>query len=134
MTRQCRVSCPYCGEAARLVTGRELYPHRPDLRSKRFWMCGPCEAWVGCHENSPRHAPLGRLANAELRALKSRVHAAFDPLWQRRLMTRRQAYRWLADALGIALNECHVGMFDPERCRRALELLEVKHKALGLAP
>lgn len=44
------VICDYCGNKAAQVTGRKIYPHRPDLFSLRFWHCEPCKAWVGCHK------------------------------------------------------------------------------------
>lgn len=110
------VECPYCGSRASNVTGADIYPHRPDLASKRFFACNPCGAWVGCH---PDGKPLGRLANAELRRAKQYVHAAFDPLWRGRKMSRSGAYAWLARALNISTAECHIGMFDVERCRAA---------------
>lgn len=34
--KEIMVSCPYCGERAKLVTGKDLYPHRPDLYAKPF--------------------------------------------------------------------------------------------------
>lgn len=117
------VTCSYCGVDAKLVTGDVIYPHRPDLRTKRFWHCAPCDAYVGTHANSPNAAPLGRLANAELRLLKQKVHALFDPLWQGRGTSRTDCYRWLAEAMGIPKRECHIGMFTPERCRAALAVL-----------
>lgn len=111
--------CPYCEAMSELVTGERVYPHRPDLAKKFFYLCEDCDAYVGCHPNSRR--PLGRLANAELRRWKRRVHAALDPLWKRGSMNRSEAYEWLAGALGIPQRECHVGMFDVETCRRAVE-------------
>lgn len=62
-----KVVCDYCGADAKLVTGDVIYPHRHDLRARRFWQCVPCDAYVGTHANSLNHHPLGRLANAELR-------------------------------------------------------------------
>jgi hypothetical protein len=112
--------CPYCGAPSQLTTGRTIYPHRPDLAEKKFYECRPCEAYVGCHPGTDR--PLGRLANAELRRWKQRVHAAFDPHWRHshEPYARSRAYRRLADDLGIPASECHTGMFDVERCRAAL--------------
>ena len=124
-----RVTCDYCGVDAKLVTGDVIYPHRLDLRAKRFWHCAPCDAYVGTHENSPQAAPLGRLANSELRALKQQVHAAFDPLWRGHGTSRTECYRWLARAMGIPSRECHIGMFNPQRCRDAIAVL-----AAGLRP
>lgn len=118
------VLCPYCNSNARLVTGAEIYPHRKDLGLKKFWLCRPCDAYVGCHPvgNGDGTKPLGRLANAELRGLKQDVHRVFDPLWQNGSQKRKDAYRYLADHLGIPYADCHVGMFDAELCRRAIEI------------
>lgn len=111
------VICDYCGNKAALVTGRKIYPHRPDLFPLWFWHCEPCKAWVGCHKNSDAQ-PLGRLANAELRLAKSAAHRDFDPLWKSGEMTRKQAYQWLSNQLGIPADSCHIGMFDVETCQR----------------
>lgn len=118
-------TCPYCTGAAALVTGADIYPHRPDLGGKKFWACMPCDAYVGCHPPAKVKGggfddgtvPLGRLANAELRGLKQRAHAAFDPLWKSNAMTRNTAYAWLASALGTKPSETHIGMFDEAQCR-----------------
>ena len=115
------IDCYYCQQPAKLVGGDVIYPHRPDLASKRFHHCAPCGAYVGCHPGTTK--PLGILAKAELRALKSRVHAAFDPIWRGKTMRRSEAYRWLADGIGIPATECHVGMFSEERCKAALKFL-----------
>ncbi len=112
------VSCDYCGEHAELVTGRDVYPHRPDLARVRLYRCEPCGAHVGCHRGTKK--PLGRLANASLRAAKMRAHAAFDPLWRGGTMRRGEAYAWLAKALGIDIRDCHIGMFDEETCARVV--------------
>jgi hypothetical protein len=122
------VTCPYCDNAAELVTGAEIYPHRPDLAALRFWRCAPCDAYVGCHKKNKKYGqdgtqPLGRLANAELRRAKSRVHRIFDPIWKNGSMTRREAYTWLAGRLNIPVEQCHVGMFDVPMCDRAISLI-----------
>lgn len=109
------VICDYCGEAARLTTGREVYPHRPDLHGKSFYVCTPCDARVGCHPGTTN--ALGRMANMELRLAKMAAHAAFDPLWKTGRMKRKAAYKRLAEVLGIPAAGCHIGMFDLETCR-----------------
>jgi hypothetical protein len=123
--------CQYCKQPAELVGGDVIYPHRPDLAGKKFWHCAPCRAYVGCHPGTTKH--LGLLANAELRKLKSHVHTAFDPLWRHHGMTRAQAYLWLAEGLGIDRRQCHVGMFNEERCRAALVFLS-SHQSSGTNP
>lgn len=115
------LTCPYCGATAVLVTGREVYPHRPDLYGKAFWRCGPCDAWVGCYPGTTN--PMGRLADAELRRAKQNAHAAFDPLWRRGVYpSRTAAYQWLASQLGIHPRDCHIGMFDAPRCLEVTRL------------
>lgn len=115
------VMCPYCHSPATLVSGDVIYPHHGILHGLRFWQCAPCDAYVGVHKNSPNAAPMGRLANAELRAMKVRAHAVFDPLWRTEGMTRREAYAWAADALGISSKQMHIGKFDVESCRRLID-------------
>jgi hypothetical protein len=120
--------CPYCSQNSERTTGSVMYPHRPDLAGKVIYRCVPCDAWVGCHTGTDN--PLGRLANAELRAAKQAAHAAFDPLWKakrdrqgiKQKSARGAGYRWLADQLGVPYEHCHIGMFDVEQCRRVIEL------------
>jgi len=114
--------CPYCGEKAKMVGGKEIYPHRPDLYQLNFYQCAPCDAYVGCHKTGDGKQPLGRLANAELRKAKSAAHAAFDPMWKDGKKKRGSAYAWLSDQLGIDKRDCHIGMFDVETCRRVVEI------------
>jgi len=117
-----KVVCPYCKRAARLVTGDALYRNRPDLAGLFFWLCAPCDAYVGTHNNSPDHKPLGRLANAELRDARKETHAFFDQLWRNGKMTRSAAYLWLAEQLNLPAKKCHIGDFDLPLCRKTIRL------------
>lgn len=114
--------CPYCEDTSALVGGDIIYPHRPDLYSKRFYLCEPCNAYVGCHPGTKK--PLGRLANAQLRQAKMDAHRAFDPIWKEGNTSRSEAYTWLAGKLGIPEEECHIGMFDVHRCRQVVTICE----------
>ena len=115
--------CPYCGMRAKRANGCDLYPHRPDLWKKKFVVCFPCDARVGCHANGD---PLGELANAELRSIRIKAHAAFDPKWKQGGMSRSKAYRWLSKQLGIRFEDTHIGMFDMDQCQRVIEVCESK--------
>lgn len=137
--RTLQVTCPYCRDAAKLVDGRAIYPHRPDLSSKQFWQCKPCGAYVGCHAAGVGQGdgtkPLGRLADAELRKAKKDAHFAFDGLWlnsPNRRRARGAAYAWLADAMGLTADECHIGEMDAQQCRRVFQLV-LARKAAGTA-
>lgn len=108
-----------------------IYPRRVDLATLKFWSCAPCRAYVGCHKAgahmfingkkvvSDGTTPLGRLADADLRTAKQKAHAAFDPLWthdENRSKARKREYKWLANALGINPDDCHIGEFDLDQC------------------
>lgn len=117
------IECPYCRHDAFRVTGDIVYPNRPDLSSKRFFLCYPCNAYVGCHADGK---PLGRIANASLRRMKMKAHEAFDPKWKSGEMSRSGAYRWLAETLGMKLKHCHIGMFDERLCQLVIDVCNGK--------
>lgn len=129
------VICGYCSGQAKYLPSSEAVYNGRDYGP--VWVCWPCEAWVGCH---PDGAPLGRLANKELRRAKMAAHAAFDPLWQHfrsaypqgrgrapfkvlRRIARNRAYSWLSEQLGIPGDQCHIGMFDLEQCQRVIAVI-----------
>jgi len=114
------VLCPYCEKPSQVVGGNVIYPHRSDLYRLNFWHCAPCEAYVGCHKGSK--APLGRLANAELRKAKKDAHDAFDPLWRLGGFSRDEAYLTLARAMQLDPKDCHIGMFDMDQCKKVIEI------------
>lgn len=117
------VICPYCGQPAQLTDSAEVYG---GVSYGNIWLCRPCGARVGTHKHDGQ-TPLGTLADAPLRALRMKVHEAFDPLWKRDPEPRGARLRWylkLAAALEIDLSDCHIAMFDDEMCRRSLESIE----------
>lgn len=105
-----------CGGELALTDGREIYPHRPDLFTRRFWICRPCMAYVGCHPGTTR--PLGQPAGPALRQARIRAHAALDPLWQSGWMSRNDVYRELSGILGY---EVHVAQSNEQQCERIIE-------------
>lgn len=121
------MTCPYCGSEAKLTDSGKIYS-----RSYGWaWVCArypQCDSYVGCHPGTAE--PLGRLADATLRKAKQEAHTAFDPLWKGRVardrcskkQARNSAYRWLAKQLGISKDDCHIGQFDVETCRRVVEI------------
>lgn len=120
--------CIECGEVSRLVDGRTIYPHRPDLYHKWFYLCR-CGAYCGCHGETKDS--LGYPCNGVTRRARSAAHAAFDPLWQRNglnKMSRREAYAWLAGALEIDPEQCHIGMMDLETATKVPALVAERLK------
>lgn len=107
-------TCPDCGKAGELVTGRDVYPHRKDLWGRLLWQCAPCGTRVSCHPGSKR--PLGDMAGESLRHMRGRAHSWFDKLWQEGYMKRNRAYKWLAKAMNIDKDDCHIAQFNENQC------------------
>ncbi|MCK5307099.1 MAG: hypothetical protein KAJ73_00675 [Zetaproteobacteria bacterium] len=125
-------TCPYCRKPAELKNSAIVYGKSYGM----IWICMPCRAWVGVHKNSKNFAPLGRLADRELRYWKKKTHAAFDPLWARKQLkdncsrteARKAGYKWLAGELSIPVSDCHIGHFDVPLCQSAIQLCrEITH-------
>lgn len=136
-----KISPPICcvcksGARVRLTDGAEIYPHRPDLAEKSIWKCDGCTGYVGCHPGTNK--PLGTPADEATRNARMQLHnKRVDPLWHwadrcglytpenisaRRRIRRSARYRvyaFLADRLGLTVDNCHIGMFDLDTCRRA---------------
>lgn len=85
-----------------------------------IFTCPHCNAAVGCHPNTLR--PLGPLAPAHIRALRAKAHFALDPLWESGLMSRDNAYKWLAKELGLDVDSCHIVQLDRRQLTQAILL------------
>lgn len=102
------------------------------------WGCSVEGCTVVCwggHTSSP--------ADYETRQARHRCHELFDPIWQdeqgpfsrghrpnKRGVRRHRAYRWLADQMGLDINDTHFGLFTLEQCERAIatiKSLEICH-------
>ena len=51
------------------------------------------------------------------------AHAKFDLIWKRKIMTRRQAYVWLQDAMDMTEAQAHMEHMDAAQCRQVIELV-----------
>ncbi len=124
--------CQYCHATAILCDASAVYGEK-FRGSFNLWVCAnypDCDSYVGIHKDQIEPQPLGTMANPELRKLRKRVHALFDPLWKpgtaqqfKGRKARLQAYWWLTDALGITGKQFHTAYADEDQCRRALALL-----------
>lgn len=122
--------CIECsGTEAQPVGGDVIYPHRPDLKALRFWRC-PCGAYVGVHEGTWK--PKGYPAGPATHRARIAAHAAFDPLWRRKMakegctpkVARGAGYWWLAGELGIEVQDCHIGMMDEATALKVVEVVK----------
>ena len=116
------VICNYCGRKTELVDSKVIYGTSYGM----MYLCRHCNAYVGCHKGTDR--PLGRLADAELRYWKKAAHAVFDPLWRQGRFRgqRKAAYEWLAEQMGLPVEQTHIGMFDIAQCKQAIKIVQEK--------
>ena len=110
------MNCPYCNNKADFITSKQFYGR--DYGSNMY-ICRPCDAYVGTHGNTDK--ALGTMAKYELRELRKKAHAAFDPLWRKRKMSRSKAYKWMQEAMGLTSKEAHIGLFDEAKCKLLIQ-------------
>lgn len=121
------IPCPYCGEMAVFMTSKDYYGKD---YGTNLYTCKPCDARIGTHQRTAN--PLGTMAKPELRALRMQAHKLFDPLWKpnhkgdgRSRMSRKEAYTWLRDTLGLDKKDAHIGKFNEEQCERLIAVLKI---------
>ncbi|WP_228484386.1 zinc-finger-containing protein, partial [Pseudomonas aeruginosa] len=118
--------CPYCGSDVDLVNNSEIYRGKSYGDWPYAYRCanfnGDCDSFVGLHPDTD--LPLGTLADKPLREARNRCKRPFERIWRDKLMTRNQAYAWLAAELQIMPPECHFGLFDVDRCERAKRICD----------
>lgn len=119
-------SCLYCDAEDILHTTNDY------LYGRKYWKGGNCNIYVCviCNASVGTHSdgitPLGRLADKELKDLKTEAHALFDPHWESKgKRARNTAYKKLAEKMNLPVRECHFGWFDKETILRAIAILKV---------
>lgn len=110
--------CKYCGEDAVWCENKVIYGKNYG-KSYMCYYCRPCDAYVGCHNNT--REPLGSLANRETREWRKKTHASFDPLWKDSSMNRKQAYAILKRHFG---HQIHIGESDVDKCKAIIEFIK----------
>ncbi len=134
MKRIKKIVCPYCGSVAVLRDGKYVYGDR--TKGERLYVCSNypnCDSYVGVHKGTS--IPLGMLANSELRNKRIRAHKLFDSIWKNKLMSKKEAYRWMEYFMGVSENDAHIGKFSDYRCeelmKKCKEILSNNH--IGVA-
>lgn len=126
------VCCPYCGNAARLVDARVLFPYNGERQAagERFWHCLPCKAWVPARDDG---MPMGTLADAGLRGLREAARSMIYDLASRKSARTGErlgacmqaALLWLGREVK-AHDDGRFGVMsaDIDECRAAIALME----------
>jgi ribosomal protein L37AE/L43A len=129
--------CPYCGSPVVLRSADGIY-HENKCGAK-LYVCSrypACDAYVRIREGS-KNIPMGSMANGELRALRIEAHRCFDRIHQSGLMSRQDAYAWLAGIVSAPLTHAHIGQLGEYYCKVVIDeskkfLNSNKEKALRM--
>lgn len=112
--------CPYCGSHSVLRSADGIY--RDNDKNTMLYVCSRypvCDSYV--RVNPGTKIPMGTMANRELRALRNEAHRNFDQLHKRGLMSKEDAYQWLASILAAPMAQAHIGYLGEYYCRRVIE-------------
>ena len=115
-----RMRCPYCGSPVVYRSADGIY--KENSRDVMLYVCShypECDAYVRVHTGTRK--PVGKLANHELRTLRRTAHQYFDRLHLTGLMSKQDAYRWLADLISAPLSEAHIGHLVEYYCKLVIE-------------
>lgn len=93
-----------------LTTGKEIYPHRPDLFDLKFFKCPECGGYVGTHKDSGE--PLGCIVSAEVKKARIKIHNIIDPLWKSGKMKRQEIYKKLSEFIGKEFHTAKIRTMD----------------------
>ena len=112
--------CPYCDSHVVLRSADGIY--KKNSADTMLYICArypACDAYVRILPSTKQ--PIGSLANGELRALRWEAHQNFDRLYLSGIMTRKEAYVWLASTLQIPMSQTHIGHLGKYYCRQVIE-------------
>lgn len=115
--------CNICGGPVVYCSNAQIYGR--EYGSGYCYLCKQCGAYVGTHKPRPKEA-LGLLADSNMRKGKMMCHDIFDRFWRgepKAHKKRNDLYRWLANKMGISVEDCHFGYFDIHQLRKAYRIL-----------
>lgn len=61
-----------------------------------------------------------RQEQVTFRNWKDKGHFYFDKIWRHRLMSREEAYHWLAKMLGVSERKAHFSVMTEQQCKDAV--------------
>jgi len=111
--------CPYCGGTVIFRSADGIY--KDNSRNTMLYVCSHypnCDAYVRTHTGTK--IPVGTMANHELRTLRKAAHYYFDRLYKTGLMTKQDAYSWLATMMDAPLSHAHIGYLGEYYCKQVI--------------
>lgn len=104
------IICPKCKNKAKSINTR----------------CGIrnscCDLWSW--DNAP-------LVDEETHEARKAAHIAFDVLWKYDYISRKSAYKMLAEILDIPYNDCHMKLMDADTAKKVIKATETLKKLVN---
>lgn len=104
---------------AKLCTGKEIYPYRPDLYDKEFYKCIDCGNYVGVHSGTVK--PLGCIPTPEIHRLRGLIHSILDPMWKSGMVKRSYLYENISKSIGFDFHTAKLKSV--HGCRNVLNII-----------
>ena len=73
---------------------------------------------------------LRNLGSDDIKLARGMAHDKFDLLWKRQLMTRREAYLWLQNAMEMTEQQAHMEQMNIEQCKQVVARVEKEFPCL----
>lgn len=112
--------CPYCGGTVIYRSADGIY--RDNSRDTMLYVCShypSCDTYVRTHAGT--RIPVGSMANNELRKLRKTAHKYFDQLYKTGIMSKDDAYCWLASIIDAPLSHAHIGYLSEYYCNQVIQ-------------
>lgn len=124
----------HCGSPAVLRPASEVC--RTHWQGAMAYVCAKypaCDSYVMACPGTRK--PMGSLAGPQLRRLRRQAHLSFNKLYETDLMSKREAYEWLAYITQSPMSHAHIGHLGDYYCRVVIRESEKKlaeHRAASL--
>ena len=112
--------CPYCGSHTIFRSAEGIYHKNPER--EMLYVCKnypACDSYVRVHPGTNR--PMGVPANQKLRAMRTEAHRNFNQIYYRNIMSKREAYEWLSEILGLPISKTHIGQMGEYYCQLVID-------------
>lgn len=121
------MKCPYCGSAVVLKDASEIY--HSSSADRKLYVCAKypeCDTYSRADPVTLK--PLSTLADKKLRALRKETHDLFNQIYEKKIMSKKDAYRWLGQIIQAPGNQAHIGKLNEYYCmevqKKSRQLLE----------
>ncbi|WP_409969330.1 zinc-finger-containing protein [Bengtsoniella intestinalis] len=108
-----------CGAPAILRSADGIYKHNPN--GTMLYVCArypACNTYVRTHAGTKQ--PVGTMAGPELRRLRNEAHRYFNQIYLSGIMSKQDAYAWLADVIGATKSHAHIGYLSEYYCKEVI--------------